>query len=283
MVYVVNYADGEPYESFRRINTRTAYWLGKADKVIEYSRKDIDREYIDNHKDIFSYKRGAGLWLWKPYLINKALDSVNDGDWLLYLDAGTTVIRDIHHLIRHADINGLDIFLMEQPLLSRQFTKRECYVKMGIEERGENQVLGLLLLRKSRASISFVREWLTLCEDEKMLSPNHFYPDIEEFADYYEHREDQSLLNLLRIKYQLPVNRDCSDYGVMPYMYANPDYNYRPLEYSNSDYPTIILCNRKVHPAQYVIKFIIKRFLSSMGLYYTEQQVLRARNVEIYK
>ena len=53
MLYVVNYADGKPYESYRKINSRTAKWFGKADKVIEYSSKDIPQSYKDAHKEIF--------------------------------------------------------------------------------------------------------------------------------------------------------------------------------------------------------------------------------------
>ena len=78
MIYVINYADGEPYESFRKINTKTAYQFGKANKVIEYSSKDIPQSYKEQHKEIFAYKRGAGLWLWKPYIIHKALSQLNE-------------------------------------------------------------------------------------------------------------------------------------------------------------------------------------------------------------
>jgi len=278
MLYVVNYANGEPYESFRKINSRIAKWFGKADEVIEYSIDDIPQSYKEAHADIFKYKRGAGLWLWKPYTINKALHEINEGDWLLYLDSGTTVIRDIHHLVKHAENQGVDIFLMEQPLLSRQFTKRECYVKMGLEDHGDNQVLGLLLLlRKSLVSVKFIEEWLHLCEDEEMLSPNHFHPDVEEFEDFYAHREDQSILNLLRLKYDLPVYRDCSDYGEMPYMNACTKYQYNPHVFDNCLYPTIILCNRKVHPIIYWMKYLLKKIVSRMGLYYTEEKELRKR------
>ena len=281
MIYVVNYADGEPYESYRKMNTRTAYWFAKADRVIEYSRKDIDKEYIDNHKEIFSYKRGAGLWLWKPYLIHKALLSINEGDWLFYSDAGVTFIRSLKHLVRCAEENHQDVFTIEQPMLCRQFTKRECYSLMRVEDHGENQALGLLLLRKSDVSTRFVEEWLQLCENEELLSPNHFHPEIEEWPDYYAHREDQSILSLLRTKWNMQSFRDCSDYGKMPYMYASKSYNYNPKEYPNSNYPTVILCNRKVHPVLYGMKYMLKTMLSSMGLYYTEEQVLKSLKVKL--
>lgn len=282
MIYVVNYADGEPYESYRRINTRTAYWFGKANKVIEYSRKDIDQGYIAEHKNIFLYKRGAGLWLWKPYLINKALMTIKEGDWLFYSDAGVTFIRSLKHLIHCAEENNQDIFTIEQPTLCRQFTKHECYSIMGVEDHGENQALGLLLLRKSDVSVKFVKEWLCLCENEELLSPDHFHPEVKEWPDYYAHREDQSILSLLRTKWGLPAFRDCSDYGEMPYMYATPDFIYHPLQYNNSNYPTIILCNRKERPIVYFVKYILKKILANCGIYYTAKIILKKRGVKPY-
>lgn len=268
MLYVVNYANGEPYESFRKINTKTAYRFGKADKVIEYSEADIPQSYKDEHKDIFAYKRGAGLWLWKPYLIHKALMEIKDGDWLMYLDSGTTVINDIHKLIDFTKEQGQDMFLMEQPLLCHQFTKRECYEIMSVKEGGENQALGLLLLLRTEKTIKFVEEWLHACENEELLSPKHFRPEIEEFPDYYAHREDQSILTLLRIKYNLPVFRDCSDYGKFPFQYRGTGkWTYNPKEYSGCNYPTIILCNRKVSPIKYYCRYILKVILHKVGLY----------------
>ncbi len=278
MIYVVNYANGEPYEKYRKINTKTAYFLGKADKVIEFSKEDIPKSYREGHKNIFSYKRGDGLWLWKPYLINKAMGMIDDGDWLFYSDAGVTFIRSLHHLIDCANQYSQDIFTIEQPLLCRQFTKRECYKILGVEDNGENQALGLLLLRKSDESMRFVEEWLHLCENEELLSPKHFHPEIEEWSDYYEHREDQSILSLLRTKWNLPAFRDCSDYGEMPFMYSGTgEWSYTPKEYNNSPYPTIILCNRKEKPFVYWAKYIIKRSLCRLNVFYTEKRILKKR------
>lgn len=268
MLYVMNYANGEPYESYRKINTRTAYHFGKADHVIEFSDSDIPQSYRDEHKEIFAYKRGAGLWLWKPYLIHKALLKINDGDWLMYLDSGTTVINDIHKLIDFTKSQNQDMFIMEQPLLCRQFTKRECYELLGVEDNGENQALGLLLLLRTEKTLKFVEEWLHACEREELLSPNRFHPEIDEFPDFHAHREDQSILTLLSIKHNLPVYRDCSDYGKFPFQYRGAGaWTYNPKKYPECDYPTIILCNRKVKPLKYFMKYIFKVGLSKFGLY----------------
>ena len=103
-----------------------------------------------------------------------------------------------------------------------------------------------------------------------------FHPDIAEWSDFAAHREDQSLLSLLRDKWGLPAFRDPSDYGEMPFMYiGSGNWDYNPKQYPNSPYPTIILCNRKVHPLKYWLRYIIKHSLNRLGIYYTESNRLK--------
>lgn len=283
MIYLLNYADGEPYESYRKVNTKTAYLFGKVDKVLEYSSKDIPQTYKDEHKEIFAYKRGAGLWLWKPYIILDALGKCQEGDWLFYCDSGATLINKISCLIDCAIANNVNIFLVEQPLLEKQFTKRETCIGMSINDIDQNQLLsGYILLKKCAESVMFIKEWQLYCERIDLLSPERFHNDIGEWNTFYSHREDQSILSLLRYKWKLPAFRDPSDYGEMPFMYASKDRAYNPKVYSNSDYPTIILCNRKAKPLKYAFMYIIKRFLNRIGLYYTEEHLLKKRNITKY-
>lgn len=276
MLYVVNYADGTPYELFRKECTKSAYWLGRADKVIEYTRSDIPASYINANKRIFSYQRGAGLWLWKPFLVNKALETLNVGDWLFYTDGGALFIRDIHKLIKCAETHETDIMLFEQPLLQRQFTKHETMVKMGIEEKGLNQTLGIFLLQKNERTVSLMKEWLSCCEQEELISPNIFNQDIEEYADFVAHREDQSILSALRIKYDITAFRDPSDYGEMPFQYAtNRAFIYHPVRYTNSNYPTVMLCSRKTRPVSYLLQYIIRKILWTLNIRWTESFFLK--------
>ena len=128
--------------------------------------------------------------------------------------------------------------------------------------------------------MQFIEEWLHLCVNEELLSPNRFHPEIEEWPDFFAHREDQSILSLLRDKWQLPAFRDPSDYGEMPFMYCGTGkWTYNPKEYKNSTYPTIILCNRKVKPYKYWCAYIIKHWLHKLGIIYTEKKVLSHRGV----
>ena len=95
-----------------------------ADNVIEYSKEDIEPGFIEKNRSIMSNPRGFGLWLWKPYFIQKTLKSMKDGDWLFYVDGCTIFINDIHSLVKCAENQKSGILLFEMPLIDHQFTKK---------------------------------------------------------------------------------------------------------------------------------------------------------------
>lgn len=280
MITVINYANGKPYERFRRVSSLTAKYFGKADKVIEYSSTDIPHDYKEAHKEIFAYKRGAGLWLWKPYIINHTLDQMNEGEWLFYVDSGTVFIRSIHHLTKCAEQNNVDLMLFEQPLLERQFTKKECFDYMGITDYSTNQLIAAYILIKNNGSNRlFMREWQHYCEIEGLISGTKALTAGGNFPDFYSHREDQSILSLLRIKHGLTVFRDPSDYGETPHMYFSNNYTYNPKKYLNSPYPTILLSNRRFEPLRYTARYFIKLLLRKCGLLKPEN-ILKKRRMQ---
>ena len=122
-LYVCNYAN-EKYYPQQQLNTQSAYEKGKVDEVLEFHEQDIvDLKKI--YPEHFKIARGGGLWLWKPYIILKALDMIEDGDYLFYWDSGAVFIDDLHLMIPDLEASGHDLMVVEQPLLSHCFTKKE--------------------------------------------------------------------------------------------------------------------------------------------------------------
>ncbi len=267
MITVINFAEGLPYTKYRKICSKTAKWIGGADNVIEYSKEDIEPGFIEKNRSIMSNPRGFGLWLWKPYFIQKTLKSMKDGDWLFYVDGCTIFINDIQSLVKCAENQKSDILLFEMPLIDHQFTKKECYDALGITDYTQNQLAATyLLVKKTQKTCAFIAEWLQICENESLLSPKKYNTKIKEFSDFVSHREDQSLLTLMRIKYNLPAFRDPSDYGETPHMYFSSNYGYNAKQYPNSSYPTILLSNRRKNPYLYYLRYKVKRVLRTIGL-----------------
>ena len=278
MIYSISFAKGQPFEKYLKINSITAKLFGRADYVLSYTDSDIPEKYKEDHADIFKYKRGAGLWLWKPYLVNRTLDMMKDGDWLFYSDAGCFFIHSIKRIIRYAEKKNLSIVLFGLPLLNRQFCKNECYKVLGVEDRGENQAVGtFFLVKKNAESMSFMKEWLLSCERADLICPERFHNEINEFPDFYSHREDQSLLSLLAIKYKVPLNKDCSNFGQFPYDYCYKEFSYNPLKYDDCDYGVIMISHRASTPLRFLLFHIRRIILRFFRIKYTEEKVLSNR------
>ena len=276
MIYVISYASGQPFEKFQKYNDKTAKLFGKADRVISYTGGDIPYDYKIKHANIFKYKRGAGLWLWKAYLVNKTLEIINDGDWLFYKDASCFFVSSLKPLIKEAELGGHSLMLFGLPLLNRQFCKRECYVSLGLEDNNENQALATyFLLQKNLNTVRLMKEWLSWCEREDLICPERVHMDIPEFPDFFSHREDQSLLSLLAIKYKLPLYMECSNFRIFPQDYCYKEFEYKPLQTNKGDYGVILISHRAIHPLKYYAYYIKKRILSTLHIKYTENQVLK--------
>lgn len=263
-LYVCNFAD-ERYKTQQKLNTKSAYERGKADKVLEFHELDIV-ELKKTFPDYFKIARGGGLWLWKPYIILKALDMIGDGDYLFYCDSGAVFIDDLHKMIPDLKTSGKDLMVVEQPLLSHCFTKSECYHLMGWHNYSGNQVLGgYILMKKSIQCIAYIQEWFDNMTDIRKAYGKKFFPEIPEFKDFVSHREDQSVLDILRQKWGLDGFRDPSDCGMFPWQYLRAG-GYHRKKYPNSHYPVILLCVRKNDPVEYERNYRKAVRLHKLGL-----------------
>ena len=72
--------------------------FGCFDLIKGYTDIDLIKdhtEFWNTHKSFIELStRGYGYWIWKPYLIKKQLESMNDNDILIYCDAGCTINKD---------------------------------------------------------------------------------------------------------------------------------------------------------------------------------------------
>lgn len=253
MLYVINFADAN-FMRQQALNTKSAYEKGKVDYVIEFHEEDI-MELKAQYPEHFKIKRGFGLWFWKPYLIMKAMDRVDDGDYLFYCDSGAVFIRDIHQFIPDLEASGSDMMVFEQPLLAHCFTKGETYHLLGCNDYTGNQLLGgYIFLKKSAESRRYMQEWHDAMTDLRKLSGEKFCPDIKDHRDFIVHREDQSILTILCKKWGIEGHRDPSDFGEFPWKYAVAGGFHRK-KYPNSHYPTLLLCVRREDPDMYAERY----------------------------
>lgn len=164
-----------------------------------YTIDDIDNFFLEKNSNIFKQTRGAGYWIWKPYFIQKKLQEIDEGDFLIYMDSGAYFEKSPDDLLRMINHKGVLTFSLAAHKQSR-WCKKDCFIEVfgNTEENfhDEIQILAsFIFIRKCPKSLDFVNKWLELCQkeylltDTQSLTPN--YPDFE------EHRHDQALLSLL--------------------------------------------------------------------------------------
>jgi hypothetical protein len=71
---------------------------------------DSDPRFADRNKNILQRKRGAGYWLWKPYIIYRELYAARDGDIIIYADAAVNVVANISHLTKLTSKQDIIVF-----------------------------------------------------------------------------------------------------------------------------------------------------------------------------
>lgn len=216
--HLINYSNNSHYKS-QIENTNSAINVGGFDNVFSFKFKDLEEDFINENKHILSQTRGAGYWVWKPFLIKKALTLINENDILMYSDSGITFINKIDQIIEimNSTNEKLLLFELEDIHPNKRWTKRDCFVFMGLDTEpylSKNQLLAsYILMKKNDFVINFIDEWLKYSKDYRIItdSPNECgLPNYKEFVD---HRHDQSILSLLGRKYDIKNIPDISQFG----------------------------------------------------------------------
>lgn len=176
-------------------------------------QKLIAAGFADLAPDISLTERGSGFWAWKPFIILSTLESVAEGDTVLYCDAGRKypyLLLDtpLDSFVSWMDENGQDIM----PGISipwngpmSMWTKREVFAATGTDDsaiRNAAPIQGSFSLwRNCAATKVFVAEWLSLCVQRRLVSDDP--GESAESAEFKAHRHDQSLLNLCCLKHHV--------------------------------------------------------------------------------
>lgn len=197
------------YDAIDRIK-KEAEDINVFDKILTYTDKDLkkDEEFWKIHGDRSNNnKRGYGYWAWKPYLIKKELDKLDDNDILFYVDVGCTINKDGRkRLLEYIDMlkTSKETGIIGFHLLhtEKKYTKKLLLREFGFENNKDvldsGQFISTLVpIIKNKHSMNIVNEWYKYNSNFDLVN------DVteNEYPEFIEHRHDQSILSLLLKKY----------------------------------------------------------------------------------
>lgn len=213
--------------------------------------------YRANRK-VLDAERGSGYWLWKPYWLNQIMGALEDGDLLVYSDAGIRITGNLSPLFELCVNNGgillfhahYDDIGVPGPCINRRWTKRDCFKRMDCDSPkywdAKHVDASFQIYQKTPGAAKFLKEYLSFCLDPLILTDCPNEAGTENLPEFVAHREDQSVLSLLSIKYALEIFRHPSQYGNH---FKLPAYRipgealakpYASTPYKNSPYGTLL-------------------------------------------
>ena len=194
---------------FRRqlkLNNKSAIEVGEVDEHYEYGPKDIDHEFKKKNKGIFSRGRGNGLWLWKPYIINKTIvEKVRDGDYLIYTDAAMLFMNSTKLLINFLNEQNASMWMNRLTIKERKYSKRDAFILMDADTPyyyDTNQYMaGIQIYKKTKHTIKFIQEYLHYSQDQRIVTDDPNTLGKENYPGFKDNRHDQTVFSLLIKKY----------------------------------------------------------------------------------
>lgn len=200
----------------------------------------IDVHFEAFNRSVLNQERGAGYWLWKPYLIYKWAISLNEGDILIYSDAGVEFINNVNHIIENMD---QDIFLFGNNYPHLDWCKadvREAITpnwSLLMDADSKQVQASVIFIRVSEFSRRFIKEWLLWCQMPGFIDDSPSV--IPNCPTFQEHRHDQAILTCLAYKYGIKLHYWAAQYNNGQFVYDKlPDYK-------EDNYPIIFHHHRK--------------------------------------
>lgn len=162
-----------------------------------YTPRDIHPTFHEKHRRILGQKRGAGYWLWKPYIIHHALRDLAPGQKLCYCDA-------MYQFMVPPNLHTTTLFV-NKPSQAGVTFKRKWFCKMDAlkaydvvtpsEINARQLWAGCIYLVKNCWTDTLIQNWLEACTDPQMLTDTKSV--ASNAPSFKDHRHDQALLDLV--------------------------------------------------------------------------------------
>ena len=185
------------------------------DKIEIFSPKTLSMSFRHQFASVLSNKRGGGFWIWKLDVLEQAFATGNDGDIIVYCDAGCHInesgkkrFKEYIDILQYSE-HGMLSFQMGH--VEQTYTTEECFQALEIPTnspiRTTGQICATILVAKRCEHTALI-----LSEFRKLLVKNPLIITDEyngaQASYFIDHRHDQSILSILRKKHGSALIQD---------------------------------------------------------------------------
>lgn len=194
----VSYGNERYYSSLKRLK-KEAESLGIFDEVKIMTEQDLSGDILSH--PLFKHKRGGGYWCWKPWIIQKTLEELEEGDIVVYSDAGCQLFPDKEWEKWWRIMETCNGIFFSYGGTMEQFSRKNLLEYFCDEYlKYYYQIQGSFFIVKKEASL-IIDEW-----QEIMFNHPEMVIDVDEKerenenSSFIEHRHDQAVLSCIVYK-----------------------------------------------------------------------------------
>lgn len=202
-IVFITFADSKYKLSLKRLREQIAQSEVFTDMFF-FSEKDLDEDFKKTFHP-WLYRRGYGYWQWKSYLTKKVLEELDNGDILIWADAGCEYNKNaesrLHYYIEQAKKSKSGLLVFSQKEIERRWTKGDCFSYFNVlQDKSITDTpqlwAGAFVINKNKNSTEVINKWTDVAMNhfDLITDKKSFIPD---FPDFIEHRHDQSVFSIL--------------------------------------------------------------------------------------
>jgi len=197
--------------------------LNLFDTIENNNLETLESHFLEKYKNfMYSSKKGLGFWIWKPHIINRMFNESEDGDKILYLDAGCEFKENAISLLKEKLNDNVSVhsYIMQGPVrrrgleyktLNEVWCKEEAIKGVGVSDEVLKENMhqgGIILFTVNSETRKLVSEW------EKYSTPKLLDDNVNRNTNrncFFRHSHDQSIWSLLRAKLNVETKPDLEE------------------------------------------------------------------------
>ena len=180
--------------------------INVCDEIVKFTDADLknDPDFWDKHHAfIENNKRGYGYWLWKPYLILKTLERMNENDILIHLDAGCEIVNNSDSTQKILEMSNdcyeNNILYTSPGHNEKSYTKMDLFEYLDLKNEdvmnsNEYQAT-LIIIKKTEKMMDFVADWYNISCNYHLIDDSESI--LKNDPSFVDHRHTQSTFSLL--------------------------------------------------------------------------------------
>lgn len=293
---LLTFADHRLWRSLRRI-TKQAQSFNYFDRIVALNESSLSDEFSQHYSSkLKSGSRGFGYWVWKPHIIKETLAKMEEGDDLLYIDAGCHLnpmgkkrLEEYYEALQSSR-HGIIAFQAVPPAIdisplkydgrslpdqsNYKYIKGDLFDYFGVRNKKEythSQAIGagIILIKKCKSSVALINEWNFIIQHDFSLLDNTVSKSPN-FNGFIEHRHDQAIWTLLCLKYDIDV--------LSAYEYWYPTYDGTGEDWNAlSDFPIHVKRDKDIGPYRRFIH-LVTRIINKISRLLVGENIISKKN-----